>query len=203
MTYVLVLDTETTGLYNNVALADHPSQPHLVQLACLLLTDTGGLVSSVDLIIKPEGRYAIPKAAAQLHGITTEVAEMAGVPLRVAVACFTNLRAQAGRLVGHNLPFDRNVMATAILRTGSKPAHPGPSDWSCTRQMAALSGRFRKHDLTTVYQGLFGEPFEGAHTAFADAQACARVYFELKQREPPAVTTAVTDQPTHQEEPPF
>ncbi len=36
--------------------------------------------------------------------------------------------------------------------------------------------------LQETYKFLFGEEFEGAHDAMADVRACARIYFELRNR---------------------
>lgn len=192
---ILFVDTETSGLTNTKQDHRHPSQPHLVQLGCLLTNDEGGELGSIDLIVRPEG-YAIPTEAARVHGITTEIADMAGVPLVLAVAVFTNLRAKADKVVAHNQAFDRLVLEAAIHRTGRTPASPGPADWDCTMEMASpvlaippttrmvAAGftKFKPPNLGECYRFLFDEELAGAHNALVDVRACARVYFELRRR---------------------
>jgi DNA polymerase III epsilon subunit-like protein len=42
-------------------------------------------------------------------------------------------------------------------------------------------GRYKWPKLAELHQVLFGEPFEGAHGALADARACMRCYFRLTE----------------------
>ena len=193
---ILFHDTETTGLVQANRSEDHPAQPHLVQLGCLLCDESGAEWATLELIVRPDG-YTIPDAAARVHGISTALAAKAGVPLMVAVAAFTNLRAIAHRVVAHNLPFDDLVMRAAIHRTGRKPSHPGPANRACTMSLAqpvmklpatdrmkaaGMANHFKPPSLAEAYQFFFDAENPGAHGALADARACARVFFELKRR---------------------
>jgi DNA polymerase-3 subunit epsilon len=192
---ILFYDTETSGLIQSSLPDDHPSQPHLVQLGCVLADESGAEWATVELIVRPDG-WVIPAAAARVHGITTELARAAGLPLTLVVASFTNLRAIARRVVAHNHAFDDVVMRAAVHRTGRKPAHPGPSDRTCTmelakpvcaipptaRMKAAGMDGFKPPSLMEAHKFLLGEEFQGAHGALADARACMRVFFALKQR---------------------
>lgn len=192
---IIFCDTETTGLYQFSLPHDHPSQPHLVQLGCILADDDGRTVQTIDLIVRPEG-YAIPDAAAAVHGITTEIAERVGIPLTIAVAAFVHLRSKADTIVAHNLVFDEKIMATAIYRTGKTITLATPLNRACTLEMAepilkipatprmiaaGRANQFKKPNLGECYRYFFGEELKGAHAALADAQACARIYFAMKQ----------------------
>jgi DNA polymerase-3 subunit epsilon len=44
---------------------------------------------------------------------------------------------------------------------------------------AAGMGGFKDPKLSEAYQFMFGEELVGAHDAFVDTEACARVYFWL------------------------
>lgn len=192
---ILFLDTETTGLIQPALPEDHPSQPHLVQLGLVLADESGAEWATVELIVRPED-YVIPDGAARVHGITTALALAAGVPLMIAVAAFTNLRAIATSLVAHNMPFDDLVMRAAIARTGRKPASPGPSQKTCTMELAApvcalpptarmkAAGydRCKPPSLMEAHEHLLGEKFQGAHGALADARACMRVFNALRKK---------------------
>lgn len=192
---ILFLDSETTGLTQPSLPADHAAQPHLVQLGMILTTDEGSEVSAVDLIVRPAG-YSIPEGAARVHGITTEIAEACGVPILTALSAYVNLRANARTLVAYNADFDRLVMDAAIARSGKTPSHPGPAEWTCCmrecapivaippteRMRAAGFDKFKPPNLSEAHRHFFGEDFEGAHSAIADARACARVFFEMRRR---------------------
>ena len=191
---ILCWDTETDGfaLFNK-PISD-PGQPNLVQLACMLIDDEGKAAATLSMIVKPEG-YKIPSKVAEIHGISTEYAMQVGLPLRVVVACFTNLRAIAQETAAHNDEFDQIVMAAAIHRVGAKPASPGPERKICTmKETAALvnlpptakmrNAGYDKNKLPKLielHQFLFGEGFEGAHDALNDVKACARCLVKLRK----------------------
>lgn len=197
---LLFFDSETTGLVMNNLPHDHPAQPNLVQLGCVLAEDDGTTRATLDLIVKPEG-YQIPKGASDVHGITTEMAQRMGLPLTLVVAAFCHLRSKADIIVAHNLPFDERVMATAIHRTGKASTLPAPVRRACTLEMAepilkipatakmVAAGRanqYKKPNLGECYKYFFGEELEGAHSAIVDAQACAKIYFAMVRGETPA-----------------
>lgn len=192
---LLFFDSETSGLVHPNLPEDHPAQPHLVQLGMILADESGAEWATVELIVKPEG-YVIPDGAAKVHGITTDLARAVGVPLMIAVAAFTNLRAIAHGLVAHNMAFDDLVMRAAIARTGRKPAHPGPTQHICTMDLAGpvcnlpptermkatgFGDKPKPPSLMEAHKYLLGEEFQGAHGALADARACMRVFFALKK----------------------
>ena len=71
MALLFFYDTETTGIPNFKEPSEHPDQPHIVQIAAALVDDeTRKTVSSINLIIKPDG-WAIPEELTEIHGIST------------------------------------------------------------------------------------------------------------------------------------
>lgn len=150
---LLFFDVETCGFVNSKLSYDHPAQPPLVQLGAILVdADNGAEWATLELIVRPDG-YEIPTAASAVHGITTKLAS-------------------------------------------HKPSHPGP-DVECAielvtpmckmppteRMIAAGRGdQFKNPKLVEAHQFLFGEGFDGAHSALADARATKRVWFEAKRR---------------------
>jgi len=194
---ILYHDTETTGLVQTALSHDHPGQPHLVQLGLILMDEEGKERAAVELVVKPNG-YTIPEGAANVHGVTTELAHAVGVPLMTALSVFTQLRAIADELVAFNLPFDDLVMRAAIHRSGKIPSHPGPSRRTCAMTMATpvlalpptarmKAAGYDKHkppNLTEAYKALVDPAgFQGAHGALVDARACALVHQALLRRE--------------------
>lgn len=194
---ILFFDTETTGFSHKHLPHDHPNQPHLVQLACVLTPDGKDIRGAVNLIVRPEGRYQIPRGSVDVHGITTEKAEESGVTNSVAVAAFLSLRSRATKIVAHNLPFDESIMNTAMSRAvGLKAPQLGsvPVQRDCTCELAepvlklpptekmiaaGFGHKFKKPNLGECVMGFFGEKLEGAHSAMVDAYACMRVYFHI------------------------
>ena len=196
MGLVLVFDTDTAGIPNDRLPDDHPAQPPLVQLGAILVDeDNGAEWATLEVIVKPNG-WVIPDSAAKVHGITTAVAELVGIPLSCVVPLYVHLRNRASKIVCHNPKFDLTIMRQAIARNGKPVTLPGPELVECTGELSApilkmpatdrmreygRSGQFKTPKLVEAYAHLFGENYDGAHSALADARACARVYFECKR----------------------
>jgi DNA polymerase III epsilon subunit-like protein len=197
MALILFFDTETGGFPIDRLPDDHASQPPLVQLGMILLDeDSGAEWATFEAIVKPNG-WTIPTESSKVHGITTEVANLAGIPLSCIVPMFVHFRNRAGKVVCHNPKFDLTIMRQAIARNGKPVTLPGPSDFECTGELSAdvvklpptermrtygRGGQHKTPKLVEVYRFLFGEDYDGAHSALADARATARVWFELKRR---------------------
>ncbi|AIB11814.1 hypothetical protein ABAZ39_07345 [Azospirillum argentinense] len=193
---ILFFDTETTGLVDFRAdpTADH--QPHLVQFAALLTEMDGTERASVNLLVRPAG-WEIPDAAAAVHGITTEVAERGGVPLRSVLSVFWGMLQRAEIVIGHNVPFDLAVMDAARHRA-QVPVDVYSVPSFCTMRTATPLAKVLhanpRHDrdwkwpkLEECFRVFFNEPLDGAHDALVDVRACARLYFHLQTIKEPAL----------------
>lgn len=199
MRTALFYDAETTGLPLFKEPSSHPDQPHIVQLAAFLVDlDTRETISSMDVIVRPDG-WAIPDDMTAIHGISTQKAWDFGIPEAKAVDMLLALHSNATVRIGHNEPFDARV-----VRIGAKrfidPRDPGlaipPSDdWKaksaeCTARLATpicklpptarMRGGNKTPTLLEAYQHFFGQEFPGQHTARGDALACMRVYFAIQ-----------------------
>lgn len=189
---ILVFDTETTGLPLKGLPNDHPDQPHLVQIGIIQADLAFIEIQSVSLIVRPDA-WTIPENVVKVHGITTDLALAHGVPIAVALAIYTNLRATAQAIVAHNAEFDLHVMAIALARSGRIPAHPGPAVIRCTadlatpvlnlppteRMLAAGINKPKRPSLKECYRHFFKEDLPGAHDALNDARACLKIYRKL------------------------
>lgn len=192
---ILAFDTETTGLPDWRAPSDAEHQPHLVQLAMILMENDFTERASVSLIIKPDG-WDIPAEVSAIHGITTEMANEFGVPEKTAARLFGQLLyGRKALAVGHNVSFDLRIMRIALLRAGvSKDDLDDKSAESfCTMQAATpivnmpptekmLAAGFNKPKppkLSECIRHFFGEELVGAHDALVDVRACVRVFRHL------------------------
>lgn len=193
---ILCLDTETTGLPDFRAPSDADHQPHLVQLAMVLLDDDLVERASVSLIVKPDGWVIPEEGPAAVHGITNAMANAYGVPEKVAAHLYGSLAYAPGvTLVAHNEPFDSKIMRSALLRAGwvkdwmdarkpvtyctMKAATPIVNLPPTPKMVAAGFNRPKNASLTECVLHFFGETLEGAHDALVDVRACLRVYRHL------------------------
>ncbi|MCK6442321.1 3'-5' exonuclease [Elstera cyanobacteriorum] len=190
----LFFDTETTGLPDYSLPVDHPKQPHIVQLAAILIDDGGIERASLSVIIKPEG-WTIPEGAAAVHGISTELATAVGIEIRAAIGVFLRLRRVASVLVAHNIKFDDFLIETSTRRTFGVLIPGWQGERFCTMEAAApivdlpatdrmKAAGFNKPKppkLSEAYRHFFSEELEGAHDALVDVRACRRIYDHLKE----------------------
>src|SRR5690606_6909473 len=175
--------------------SEHPSQPHIVQLAAQLVDlDTRIVVDQMDVIIRPDG-WVIPPEVAAIHGITTERAHDEGIPEEEAIERFWALWSFRHR-VAFNQTFDERIMRIAFKRY-LDPRDPAleqlPSDqWKagtkeCAMRMASpivalppsakMRGGRKQPTLAEAYEFFMGTPLAGAHSASVDTEACKVVYF--------------------------
>lgn len=203
MNLALFYDTETTGLPDFKAPSEAAHQPHIVQLAALLVDlDTRQTIQSMDVIVRPHG-WTIPDEVASVHGITTEHAADVGIPERLAVEMFMDLWNNRNR-VAHNEQFDARILRIALMRHQGNIFHSPsgksvPDIWKegraeCTARMATpicalpptdkmkAVGRFhhKTPNLGEAYRHFTGNDLQNAHSAMADVLACRDVYFAIK-----------------------
>jgi len=184
----LYFDFETDGVipkkYNSI-----DECPHAVQLAAILVDDEKGEVASMNVIITQEGRE-IPKGASDIHGILTEDAENFGVPVKPALAIFSNLCRAADQIVAHNIGFDSKLYEIEIERLGQFNILKEKETF-CT-MLAAVEfckipsnnkwSEYKWPKLIELHEILFEEGFDGAHSALEDVKACARCHKEMLAR---------------------
>ncbi len=179
----LFYDTETTGIPDWHAPSDGDQQPHIVQLAALLVdVDTQQTIQSLNLIVKPDG-WEIPQEITDIHGITTEYAQAVGIPERQALETFLALWNGRER-IAHNQSFDARIIRIATKRYSSEDVidawKEGPAD--CTGRLTRPILELPKMPKLSEACEHFGIELTDAHTAVADATACRDLYFALSAR---------------------
>ncbi len=192
---ILFFDTETTGFFQDRKPVDHPSQPHIVQIAAQLCEEDGSAVAGFSLIVDPG--VDIPEAASRVHGVTRERAIQFGTSPDFALSMFTHLYTRANTVVAHNVKFDKGVVEAGMARYYGKVV-PLKKPMFCTmeaaapivnlppteRMLAAGINKPKSPKLEECIRHFFGEELEGAHDAMVDVHACRRVYLKLKEGVP-------------------
>lgn len=180
----LIFDTETTGLVNFKLPDNDPSQPRLVQLGMMVLSDKWEVMHEVGVIIKSSG-FPIPDVVANIHGITYDKALRFGIPLKAALSFFSELVLQCDVVVAHNIRFDRAVIISELARMGMY-------QMLCAKEYCTMlatqpilclpqsrGNGYKWPKLSEAYEYFFGEPLLDAHDALTDVRACARIYKHL------------------------
>lgn len=185
----LFFDTETTGIPKDykAPCTNTDNWPRLIQLGWLLTDAEGRILSEGNHIVCPDG-FEIPKAASDVHGITTEFALENGKPLLDVIFAFGADLNQADCVVGHNLDYDLHIVGAEYVRLGYDSrimfARPTLCTMQATIQFCNIPGRFgpKWPKLMELYTKLFGQGFDGAHDAMADIVATKDCFFELIRR---------------------
>lgn len=195
----LFYDTETSGLPLWGEPSEHPAQPHIVQLAGLLVDlNTREVLQQMDVIVKPDG-WTIPEEVANIHGITTERALAEGIPEDQALEQFLAMWDRRLR-IAHNESFDMRIVRIACKRFRDSLNPTGEvafsDEWkagraACTqvistpilklpptaKMKAARRNHHKSANLGEAFEFFMGRPMENAHNAMADVLACKDVYF--------------------------
>ena len=185
----LFFDTETTGIPKDykAPCTNTDNWPRLIQLGWLLTDAEGRILSEGNHIVRPDG-FEIPKAASDVHGITTEFALENGKPLLDVIFAFGADLNQAECVIGHNLDYDLHIVGAEYVRLGYDSrimfARPTLCTMQATIQYCNIPGRFgpKWPKLMELYTKLFGQEFDGAHDAMADIVATKECFFELIRR---------------------
>lgn len=183
----LAFDTETAGLPRDwsAPATDIHNWPRLVQIAWLCCDEAGAEVASREYIIRPEG-FVITRQASNVHGITTKRAQAEGVDLQPVLEEFSEAAMPADTVVGHNVDFDTKIVGAELIRADMKDVFAGKT-LRCTMRESTdhcrLPGRhgYKWPTLTELHEILFGEGFEGAHGALADARASMLCFLKLRE----------------------
>lgn len=195
----IVLDTETTGLplpFKKGAPpppADAPGQPRMASIAILALTPELEVdeEASISTLITPDG-WTMSEGASKVNGLTDEMLREKGLPVAEVLKIYAEFIDAGWIVVAHNAQFDTKVCRGELRRAGmddrfkqtlnictQKAAQAVIKEAPTDKMMAAGYKTFKQPKLTEAYEYFYGEPFEGAHTADADARACLAVFRKL------------------------
>ena len=194
-TKVLFFDTETSDFIKKALPANDPEQAWTVQIGAILASQQED-IDQLNVIIKSNGR-SMNYYAQEVHGISSERADVEGIEELIAAEQFGLLLRQADLVVCHNFAFDWNYVYQMMERNLDDLSDEARSAFyldlpnHCTMKDKAVvkmcglknkAGRPKWPKLTELHEHLFGEGFDGAHDAYADITATKRCFFELVNR---------------------
>lgn len=187
---MIFYDTETTGLPIWNEPSEGENQPHIVQLAALLVdAESREIISSIDTLIKPDA-WDIPAEMIAIHGITTERALAEGMPEKEALALLMAMWTPDIVRVGHNQSLDERIIRIALKRYSDEETAELWKNGSkqCTGLLAKPICQmlpknrygYKMPKLAEAYEHFTGKSMEDAHNAMADTKACMEVYFAIQ-----------------------
>lgn len=192
---IAFFDTETSGLPQK-----RPSsldlEPHVLQLAVSLYDNERRPVFELSTLVRLPDGVSIDAQADATHSISAISTLQYGVGKLQAVKLLEFAFARAEVVVAHNLQFDRKLIDFETRRLGIPSLFENRRTF-CTMEATTdllripptpamvkwgHGDKFKNPKLAEAYKFFFNEDLVGAHDALIDTRACARVYFELKDR---------------------
>jgi len=191
----LFFDTETSGFMSKKTSFDDPNQAWCVQIGAIL-SDFESIHAELNILIQANGR-SINYHAQEIHGISTERADLEGVLEETACADFAELLMLTPTIVCHNFDFDWPFVYQMMQRNLEELTDEHRSRFYieypnfCTMKTPAvktyvdarnIKGHKKVPKLSELYFKLFETDFANAHDAMADIQATRKCYYELINR---------------------
>lgn len=182
----LVIDTETTGLFDFKLPADAPGQPRLAHLAMILVDENLAEEARTDLYVKPDG-WTMPAEASAVNGLTDEFLQENGLSIRAVLDVYADEVKSGRAVVAFNAQYDLKVMRGEFRRLGLPDLFTETPNICVMRPMTALcqiprrtGGGFKFPTLTEALSH-FGYAFTDAHRAMSDAEGALVVMTELRK----------------------
>lgn len=180
MSKYLVIDTETTGLFNFKLPADSEGQPRLAHLAMIEADENGLEIDRTDIYVKPNGWNMTPGASA-VNGLTDEFLDEVGSPIEIALEAYSRKILSGQIVVAYNAQYDLKVMRGEFRRAGMPDLFEETPNICVMRPMTKIckipraNGYGFKFPNLTEALAHFGETLDGAHQAMNDAEGALKV----------------------------
>lgn len=180
MPHYLVLDCENTGLFDYSKAADAPGQPRVAQVGMIFVSPDFEIEAEHEFLIKPNGWSMTPEATA-VNGITDEMLNEKGVPIRDALELYAAGLDARRIVVGHNVNFDLKCMRAELRREAMEDRY------LLTRSICTMFGSRAICNLGKVPKlaeacEFFGIKQTAGHTALADAHSAFQIMKHLVAR---------------------
>lgn len=184
----LIFDTETTGLpdFKGLEYGKYPDFRDLKRYdssrllsICWMLLDNNRVVSCNYALITPSGFNIDEKSRAfEINGISNEEIAKYGEDFEAVMRRFLLDLDKADVIVAHNLRFDKNILASEMVRNGDDCSRLLQKEEFCTMLKGSELYNYR-HSLKELYCKFFNREFSEAHNALADVIACMKCYKEM------------------------
>lgn len=182
----LVIDTETSGLFDFSKPADADGQPRMASLAMIYLDAEFHILSVRTAFIKPDGWEILPEATA-INGLTMDILNANGEPVRTVLDEYVAAVDHGLIVVAFNAQFDTKVLRGELRRAGIDDRFEKTPNL-CTMRLSTdivkapkKSGKGWKFPKLAEACAHFKITQAAAHTALDDARACVDILKKLAE----------------------
>jgi len=184
--YILVLDTETSGLPKkwDVAYDTKNNWPHVLQIAWLIFDLEGKLIKKENHYLKPSN-FKITKASFKIHQLSLNFLNHRGKErITIFKKLISDLEKYNPLMVAHFVELDYHMVAAELHRL--KIQYPLENiPLFCTLKASApyvKNPNFNYLKLNRFYKTLFNKRPEKLHDALVDAQLTSEIFFHLLKK---------------------
>ncbi len=184
----LLIDCETSGLFDFSKPADGLEQGRLAQLAVILCESAPGfeITRKVDFYVKPNGWLMSPDAT-RVNGITDEFLAEHGHDVRHVLDFYEKAIMEGRTVVAFGAQFDCKVMRGEFRRAGRNDLFEVTNNLCLMRIMTAIckipqkNGRGLKWPKLEEAMAYFEFPFEVTHRATNDVAAVYKLLHGINE----------------------
>ena len=183
----IVIDTETSGLFDFAKPADAPGQPRMASLAMLFCDAELQLDHAYHALIRPEG-WVMDAETAKLHGLTQEKLAAEGIPVRDALGAYAEAVDWGHAVIAYNAQYDTKILRGEFRRAGLADRFETTVNIDCMRPCVgvckipkAKGGGYKFPKLIEAYRHFYQRDPAGQHDALADAHACLAIAQALQR----------------------
>lgn len=182
MTKYMLIDTETSGLFDFSKPADAEGQPRLAELAMILVHPEAEERAEHHFLVKPEG-WELSPAMEAINGLTHERLMEQGVSVSLALDAYIGLVDGGYIVVAHNAQYDTKIMRGELRRAGIDDRFERTPNICTMRSLIDVckipkkSGSgFKFPKFSEAYKHFFDKEIEGQHTALGDCRALSEIF---------------------------
>jgi DNA polymerase III epsilon subunit-like protein len=178
----IVVDTETSGLFDFKRSADADGQPRLAQLAMIMIDEAGEIESEHAYYVQPDGWTMDPQAT-EKNGLTDGFLREHGIPVRDVLEAYSAAILSGRYLVAFNAQHDAKVMRGELRRAGMPDLFEETRNVCVMRKANGIilkDGGKKGWPSLARCREVLGLSSEGAHGAVKDAMDALAVYRHLR-----------------------
>lgn len=182
----LVIDTETSGLFDFSKPADADGQPRMASIAMIYLDSDLNILSESLHYIKPEG-WLMTEGASKVNGLTNEFLNENGVDVVVPLLEYSNAISQGFILVAFNSQYDSKILRGELRRANMDDLFEMTPNICIMRsatniiKIPSKRGSGYKWPKLSECASFFGIDQKNAHTALDDTRVTVNVMKKLAE----------------------
>jgi DNA polymerase III epsilon subunit-like protein len=186
MPHYMIIDCETSHLFDYSQAADAPGQPRLAQLGLIFVDHKYQIEAEHEWLIKPEG-WEMSAEATEKTGLTTDYLKEHGMPIHDALQLYLSGILCRRVVAGFNVQFDLKQCRAELRRAGLEDQYLQTRNlclmWA-TRPIVAATDARGKVKIPKLEEAcaFFGIEQPKAHSALADAKSAYQLMMKLVDR---------------------